>query len=849
MIDEVSFTWIPFYEEMSRKILEYKSNHKFLVDSLYAALNECDINNSMYVRNEDKAPLLDIDPFTFIGSFNRDISGRVKLANCLAEKIGIKSRLEAREQFLGIPVLNWAKNTFFCRNCPDEDYGKLWNLFEAALNYTDDDSKDFAKAFTNALSVKGTGQKYASMGCFWVNPYRLLSVDENNVAYFNEYSFQIDENLDGNQYLSVVKHAKELLSSGLNDVGSFPDFSYKARLFGQQEPHYWACGCIFGRGTPDDQFNRFINESVWEGRFDTSSDKQKSQIKRAKSVRVGDVVVLKSSYTKGAAHSIPATKIRAIGVVENVYDSELLEPKLISYKFDVNYVVIEQEFEKYSPYRDTISELKNDEFKKFVKNILKEDGKTLEENKVNSSENELVDVKSRNVILYGPPGTGKTYITREYAVKLCAPDEYAKINCTSETSKRKGIKDLFEKLKYNPETGNGQIAFCTFHQSMSYEDFVEGIKPIVKDEKGNPIDPMIYDVKNGVLKDLVETANKNFDDSQKTVEVLKTENYWHEKLEEFLDEAVDSNTEFNNKKGNKKFFIIENAKSITISSPDSPKRKEFSLSKNKILDLLNKDVVLENVVDISKYENNRTPQQEDSYIFTICNKMREGYKKENVVDVKKEPLKNYLLIIDEINRGNIAQIFGELITLIEDSKRKGADDETSVILPYSHKEFFLPPNLYILGTMNTADRSVEALDTALRRRFVFKEMMPKPELLSQEIDGVKLSSLLKGLNQRVEYLLDRDHVIGHAYFMNVKTKEDLDNVFRNKIIPQLQEYFYSDWQKIQLILGEAFISKETNDFKKIFGESADVVDEESSKTSYSVKENWAIGAYKKICAK
>ena len=204
----------------------------------------------------------------------------------------------------------------------------------------------------------------------------------------------------------------------------------------------------------------------------------------------------------------------------------------------------------------------------------------------------------------------------------------------------------------------------------------------------------------------------------------------------------------------------------------------------------------------------------------------------------------YVLVIDEINRANISKVMGELITLLEEDKREGALNEVAVTLPHSGDEqkFTLPPNLHILGTMNTADRSIALIDTALRRRFHFEEMAPKPELLSV-VNGIDLPAVLKSINDRLEYLIDRDHLIGHAWLMNASTKADVDDIVRRKIIPLVAEYFYDDWRKVRAVLGG------TDDFVR--GERLAPpagIDEEDveERFRWTVRDDFAADAYRRL---
>lgn len=301
----------------------------------------------------------------------------------------------------------------------------------------------------------------------------------------------------------------------------------------------------------------------------------------------------------------------------------------------------------------------------------------------------------KNMILYGPPGTGKTYITATYAVLICG---WYTLDTLKNMNHSK-IMEIYHELEQE-----GRIGFTTFHQSYGYEDFIEGIRPVLDKEK---------------------TDAQNQSEEQKS---------------------------------------------------EKPRNLEYTM--------------------------------EAGVFKAFCEKAEKS----------KKP---YVFIIDEINRGNISRIFGELITLIEESKRKGEADERSVILPYSGLPFSVPSNVYIIGTMNTADRSIALLDTALRRRFSFVEMMPDTEVLKDikievpempdTVDKkagkstIDIQKLLEIINQRIEVLYDREHTIGHAYFCGLKktaTLDGLKNVFKKSVLPLLQEYFFDDYEKIAMVLGD-----------------------------------------------
>lgn len=346
-----------------------------------------------------------------------------------------------------------------------------------------------------------------------------------------------------------------------------------------------------------------------------------------------------------------------------------------------------------TPYYEHILEVRENRIKeKEGSSMIKEESERIYNS--NQSRNDI----AKNTILYGPPGTGKTYYTAYYSVAICD-------DVSIEDLKEKSYEEVLER--FNDLKEKGKIAFTTFHQSYGYEEFIEGIRPVMSGEEEKK--SIEYEIVPGVFKK----------------------------------------------------FCDENSRS------DEP-----------------------------------------------C-----------------------VFIIDEINRGNISKIFGELITLIEETKRKGEEEELTASLPYSKQEFGVPKNIYILGTMNTADRSIALMDTALRRRFNFIEMMPdcrtiEDVVIRQNGKEVNIGNVLDIINRRIEFLFDREHTIGHAFFTSLKNEDSnsikrLANIFRNSIIPLLQEYFYDDYEKIRLVLGDnhkkdeqfQFIKKVNIEPKELFGES------------------------------
>tara|TARA_B100001057_G_scaffold500973_2_gene619372 strand:- start:11343 stop:13265 length:1923 start_codon:yes stop_codon:yes gene_type:complete len=589
---------------------------------------------------------------------------------------------------------------------------------------------------------------------------------------------------------------------------------------------YWFLGASYGAN--DDQTERFVKEGIWQNGDD---NKYHDDVKK---IKAGDKIAIKSVYTK--TYNLPfdndgkmasVMDIKAIGeVTENLNDGINLKVK-----WDTDFSKKTWYFYTYRPriWKVTADNPEKTALIDFVFNNINQNFDLFLPSKViKNSEletpaiNEPVELAPLNSILYGPPGTGKTFNTVKLAVD--AVDPYFAQKVENDQDLRATYKEYYEELKQD-----GQIRFLTFHQSFGYEEFVEGLK--ASSDNGS----ISYDVEDGVFKQIVIEATK-----YRTFQESTTKHSFDSCWEAFCAELAES--EFVEVPMSKVSFKVIDFNDKRIFFEKQGGSKDHTLSINTLRAIFNGEREYKSGLGV--YYRPLVSYLKDLVSATESNNIER---------------KNFVLIIDEINRGNISKIFGELITLIEPSKRLGKNEKLDTVLPYSGDVFSVPDNLYIIGTMNTADRSLAMMDTALRRRFDFIEMMPQPELFKgKKVKGIDLEQLLGTMNKRIEVLYDREHTLGHAFLIPVLNALDSDeddaearaftelkNTFKNKIIPLLEEYFFEDWNKIRLVLGDnrkekseleqyIFVKSKSEKYNDIFGENHGLETYEDTKTTFTL---------------
>ncbi|MCR1815562.1 AAA family ATPase [Aliarcobacter butzleri] len=383
-------------------------------------------------------------------------------------------------------------------------------------------------------------------------------------------------------------------------------------------------------------------------------------------------------------------------------------------------------------------------------------------------------------MLYGAPGVGKTHNYKRLITMIENGESEKTIFDT--ISKNETTNDfdnsIFETIK-----NEKRIEFVTFHQSYSYEDFIEGFRP---NENGD----IELDKKGGVFKRIADKARENLLNSKKSKEELKNEKNILDKFQEYVSDKIEKNEKLKLQRGEEFYFIkFEDNKLYFSASEKSNANREFILKYEDFLSihnaLLNEKKTI-TIQKISEILDKNSTQQKYAYYLQIWEDFKIKYKSNpthNIENIDSDK-KNFYIVIDEINRGNISKIFGELITLIEEDKR----DAYEVTLPYSKEKFKIPSNLYIIATMNSTDKSIATIDIALRRRFTFLKMKPKEELVKNE----NAKALMNELNNHISKNISEDYALGHSYFMNIKDDNDLEFVKKYKIKPLLEEYFYGD---------------------------------------------------------
>lgn len=757
-----AFTWIPFYKEMADKLLAYKDNRSALVGIVYG------IDSSLvgYIKAKDGGNVTDIDPFTVFGIFNRGLkdNNRIKSCQYFKEKLGIEASIPT--DFDGIPVLNNMKAVFFWGDNAAISIPLLWIIFEAALA---SDENTLSTAFDKLRQQHGIKWNI-TMGLYWIRPYDYLPLDSRTREFLPTLGIEVfkENQLDAEHYLALLSVVKQKITDNEINEQSFSEISYRAWMANpssnttNMNRNYWLVGY-----TIDDepQSKRFFEENIWESLYNDSKTSDQNLLELAKTIKEGDVIILKSTSTKGKKHDQPFLRVSGIGIVEGDI-KQTKKDSITQCKCPVRYIdhtMKDFDGSTFGSYRKTIhlADDKANDIVAYANSVLTQHGIPVQS--VSQKYKEYIELlkNTHNLVFTGAPGTGKTYMAKEIAKEM---------GCRGE-----------------------EIEFVQFHPSYDYTDFVEGLRPI---DKGDG--QIGFERKDGVFKSFCKKAIKNLKDSEKSVEELVKENSWEENLQDFVASAIENNTDYWLSNGNK--FTIDEMRdrTIIVRNEQNAKTTLVSVSADEVIDLLVNEVPLHIVKDIRRHFNRKNGSQPDSYAFIITKEIRK--MKAKVIEANKIEQKPYVFIIDEINRGEASKIFGELFYAIDPGYRGKKDVRVKTqyqnLVPESDifaDGFYVPENVYILATMNDIDRSVESMDFAMRRRFTWKEISPKDtEYMLDDLDcAAQAKETLGRLNKAIseEDGLGSAYQIGPSYFLKLKDYDgDFDKLWEMHINPLLKEY-------------------------------------------------------------
>jgi hypothetical protein len=752
------FSWVPFFMELADKLLPYKDNRTALIDIVYSL----DEKYTNYLQGTaDGVRISDIDPFSVFALFNRGWTddNRALITPTLKDKLHIAAAIPS--DYAGVSVLNSQQSVFFSKETVKTNVQPLWDFFVAALS---GNQEALRRSFDIVRQQHGIKWNI-SMALYWIRPNDYIALDAQNRAYLPKLGIEVfdETQLDAAHYFQLLDMVQSKIKSRQIGENSIPEISYNAWI-NNGDRKIWLVGYTFNAS--ESQFERFLKENIWQGIFMDESKSDQHLLKLAKTIKAGDVIVLKSTGTKGTKHDQSFLRVKAIGIVQGDIESNKI-PDATSCLFPVMYIsTVQTDFDgsSYGSFRKTIHLLdaKQTALIDYIDAII--NNKTM--SPVSSKYKEYIELlqANKNVVLTGAPGTGKTYMAKAIAVEM-----------------------------------NAVTKFVQFHPSYDYTDFVEGLRP-VENENGQ----IGFERKDGVFKEFCREAIKNLEDSKKSVEALGKEQSWQERLQQFAEDAIDTGISLTT--SNKSNFTIRkiDERYITVYNERNEKTPEIPVNVDEILTLLLEEVPLSNVRDIKRYFGRKYGTQPDSYAFAIVQKLRKQPIQKLLLEapVKKVERKNYVFIIDEINRGEASKIFGELFYAIDPGYR--GDKTVCVQTQYQNlvpetdvfaKGFYVPENVYILATMNDIDRSVESMDFAMRRRFTWIEVSPSDTDGMLDILGSDLADVAKSkMNQLNQAIADADglgraYMIGPSYFLKLKDYNgDFSKLWRLNIEPLLKEY-------------------------------------------------------------
>ena len=756
-----NFTWLPFFNAMLKKICsEYDKT------SLY------EVFNKVFPKNKNDLGV--VDPLTFIAFCNYSNGDNNTNKQALCDKAKKELRLDEYDtptDFNGIPYFDARFQRFFFRR--ENEAGTidfLWKFAKYVINHNGEISDNLGNELDSVIfkihNKNCISWAKISKFLFICFPNKYFPADKNTIEYTG-WQKDIDNFED-------FKNYQQSLKVKYNE----PPYivSHKAwTAIPTEYPNIWAVGYAWSNGNQDD---RFIRDNIWQYHHPNEKD-----LENFNNVKIGDIFALKSTYTTGQNHKITAAKIIAIGIVKEKKDNE-------TFYIDWKNKDLPKEFQDCFCPRTTIDKFNpstSPEIIKFVREYIEENILMQKEQTKSKQNNPNIPL---NQILFGPPGTGKTYSVKKYINAILSDNPGLKAD-----NEEQRISYVVKYLKWY-----SAIALAMYISGKKNKYLV----PDILNQKLVNVFAQTKENKN--LKEaLWGQLQIHTDPDSLTVKYKnRYEPFVFDKTEDSKWYLTDEGIKFVEENLSEQLELL-NAKNQTSKIEDFYKFITFhqSYSYEEFVEGI-KPVINDDEEDYNgiKYEYNKGIFKE------ICQK------------ANSDPQNKYLLVIDEINRGNISKIFGELITLIETDKRVNPNGNINfentqiekgqllVNLPYTKSKFGVPSNLYILGTMNTSDRSIAAVDIALRRRFKFMEMMPDSNLVANF--GIGFQDIFEKLNKKIKLLLDRDHQIGHSYFINTKYEkadaETLKTIWFQEILPLLNEYFYCDWEKLKLVV-PGFITK------------------------------------------